>query len=228
MTALPDPADALVPDPDHPVRATGRVRTPPPPSYGSIGPDRKVVGYRMHSIGFLRKSRNRLASLLYEMLITHIPSHSVRLGFLRLAGARIGPHVSICRGTRVLDPEFLTIEGNATVGLRCLLDARGGLTIGKNVVIASDVHIIGGGHLVNQPDFLSVAEPTLIDDYVWIASRAMILPSLIGRGAVVSAQTVVHKDVGELEIVAGSPFRRIGVRSPEALQYTIKHRPLFY
>ena len=69
--------------------------------------------------------------------------------------------------------------------------------------------------------------PTVVSDYAWIASRAMVLPSLIGRGGVVAAQAVVTKDIGECEIVGGVPAKVIGKRDPEALKYTGGYRPLF-
>ena len=81
--------------------------------------------------------------------------------------------------------------------------------------------------MINHPDFLPVPIPTVIEDYVWIASRAMILPSLIHRGAVVAAQALVNKDIGELEIVGGVPAKVIGKRNPDALKYSGRHRPLF-
>jgi acetyltransferase-like isoleucine patch superfamily enzyme len=96
------------------------------------------------------------------------------------------------------------------------------------VTIASDVHFIGGGHDINHPDFLPVPIPTVVQDYVWIASRAMVLPSLIHRGAVVAAHAVVNKDVDELAIVGGVPAKVIGKRPADALGYTNNHRPLFY
>jgi acetyltransferase-like isoleucine patch superfamily enzyme len=97
------------------------------------------------------------------------------------------------------------------------------------VTIASDVHLIGGGHDINHPDFLPVPIPTVIEDYVWIASRAMVLPCHIKRGAVVAAQALVnqYKDVGELEVVGGVPAKVIGKRDADALQYSAYYRPLF-
>ena len=56
----------------------------------------------------------------------------------------------------------------------------------------------------------------------------MILPSLIGRGAVVAAQAVVNKDIAELDIVGGVPAKVIGKRDADALQYKNTRRPLFY
>jgi acetyltransferase-like isoleucine patch superfamily enzyme len=162
------------------------------------------------------------------MFVTYIPFHFIRLGYLRLFGARIGEGSSIMRGTTVLDIEFLRIGKNSTIGMRCLLDSRAAIWIGDNVTLASDVQIVGGGHDINHPQFLPIPGiPTVICDYVWIASRAMTLPCIIGRGAVVAAHSLVTKDIGELEVVGGVPAKVIGKRNPDALQYSASYRPLF-
>ena len=200
----------------------------PPPAHWITGPNGRITGFEMEDMGFRRKLRNRLGELFYNAIITHIPSHTIRLGFLRLCGATIGKGSAIMRTTEVLDIEFLVIGKCSTVGGRCLLDARAGLYIGDNVTIASDVHILGGGHDINHPDFPPVPVPTVIEDYVWIASRAMVLPAHIRRGAVVGAQALVVKDVGECEVVGGHPAKVISKRNPEALKYSASYRPLFY
>ncbi|MGV0850952.1 acyltransferase [Mycolicibacterium phlei] len=203
------------------------LRLPPPPKYDLL-PDGRVANYRMQDMPLWRKARNRIGQLLYNMLVTHIPSHHVRLAYLRLFGAKIGKGSSVNRGTTILDIDFLTIGEDCCVGARCMLDARAGLYLGNNVILASDVHILGGGHDINHPDFLPVPNPTVIEDYVWIASRAMVLPSHIGRGAVVAAQAVVIKDVGELEVVGGNPARVVAKRNPDALKYSGRFRAPFW
>ena len=190
--------------------------------------DGRVVDFKMPGMGFRRKARNRIGMLLFNMFMTHIPSHTIRLQFLRMFGATIGTDSAIMRGTSVFDIEFLSIGDNTAIGNRCLLDARGGISIGSNCSIASDVHILGGGHDINSPDFLPVPIPTVIQDYVWIASRAMILPALIRRGAVVGAQALVVKDIDELTVVGGVPGKVIGKRNADALVYKSKFRPLFF
>jgi acetyltransferase-like isoleucine patch superfamily enzyme len=120
------------------------LKLPPPPSW-EVGPDGELANYRMQSMGLFRKARNRIAQILYNMFVTYIPFHAVRLGFLGLMGATIGEGSSIMRTTHILDPEFLRMGVNSTIGQRCLIDARAGIWIGDNVTIASDVHIIGGG-----------------------------------------------------------------------------------
>lgn len=207
--------------------AAPTLKLPPPPTY-DLQPDGRVANYRMQSMGMARKARNRIGQLLYNMVVTYIPSHHIRLAYLRAFGATLGKGVAVNRGTTVLDIEFLTIGDDSTVGARCLLDARAGLYLGSNVILASDVQILGGGHDINHPDFLPVPNPTVIEDYVWIASRAMVLPSHVGRGAVVAAQAVVIKDVGELEVVGGNPAKVIAKRNPIGLQYSGRFRAPFW
>ena len=146
-----------------------------------------------------RQTRSRpYAALFYNSIVTHIPFHFIRLNYLRLFGATIGKGSALNRGTTVWSIPYIVIGENVAIGFRCLLDARAGIAIGNDVVIASDTQIIAGGHDVNHPNFVPAPnppDPVVIDDYVWIASRAMILPCLIGRGAVVAAQSVVNKEV---------------------------------
>lgn len=199
-----------------------------PKSWYELDENNRAVAFKMQGIPFSQKVRNRLGELIFNFFITHVPSHAIRQGWLRMCGAKIGKRCSILRGTTILDPSYFTIGDGVAIGFRCLFDARAGIYIGNEVTIASDTQVIGGGHDVNHPDFLPIPIPTVICDYVWIASRAMILPSMIGRGAVVAAHAVVTKDVGELDIVGGVPAKVIGKRSPDALQYSNNSRPLFY
>jgi len=199
-----------------------------PPHEFIVDENDNLVYYKMQSMRFARKARNRLGELIYNSFVTHIPSHAVRQGYLRLFGATIGKGSAIMRGTTILDIEFLTIGDGTTIGNRCLLDSRAGLWIGNNVTIASDVRLVGGGHNINDPYFLPVpGEPSVIEDYVWIATSAIVIAAFIRRGAVVAAGAVVIKEVGECEVVGGNPAKVIGKRDPNALKYSGGYRPLF-
>jgi len=91
------------------------------------------------------------------------------------------------------------------------IDARERIEIGANVRIApysiildSDFHDIKD-HFSDGP-----SKPVIIEDDVWIATRATILKGVtIGRGAVVAAGAVVTKDVPPYTIVAGVPAKVI-------------------
>jgi acetyltransferase-like isoleucine patch superfamily enzyme len=56
----------------------------------------------------------------------------------------------------------------------------------------------------------------------------MVLPSLIGRGAVVAAHSVVNKEVPPFAIVGGVPAKVIGERNKDALQYSGKYKLPFF
>ena len=223
--------ELFVADPEDRARklaAAPGLKLPPDPTW-ELGPDGRVLWYKMQSMSFARKVRNRLSTVLFNMIVTYIPSHFIRQNFLRwVGGSTIGKGSTIFRGTTVFDPEFLTIGNDSTIGFRCFLDSRAGIAIGDNVTIASDTQILGGGHDINHPDFLPCPIPTVIEDYAWIASRAMILPSHIHRGAVVAAHALVTKDVGELEVVGGIPAKLLTKRNPDALKYSAHYRPLFF
>lgn len=165
----------------------------------------------------------QLGERVYNYLITWLPSHHVRQLFLRLLGVSIGRRSSIMMGTTILGARFLTIGDAVSIGGRCLLDARGGITIDDDVVIASDVQIITGKHLVNSPDFDIRLGPVRIKHHAWVASRSMVLQELtIGVGGVVAACSMVTQDVADMQIVGGAPAKPIGTR-----ESTLDYHPVF-
>lgn len=163
----------------------------------------------------------------YNILINKIPSHHVRIWWLRAGGARIGKGSSIWRNTEVLGVENLVIGEDSVIAWHCQVDARAGLVIGDHVAIASHVLIIAGTHDLLAPEFWSISAPIYIEDYAWIASRALIgQGSYIGRGAVVTANTVVAKEVAPYKIVGGSGAKIMGER-PHDLNYKVGGKGLF-
>ena len=105
-----------------------------------------------------------------------------------------------------------------------VLNGRGGLVIGDNVDIAQDVFILTEQHDQNDDMHALVKKSVHIDDYVWIASRATVLPGVnLGRGAVVASGAVVTKDVAPMTVVGGVPARFMSERTSR-LQYTFNYR----
>jgi len=221
-----EPASADPADIARKLAANPKLKIPPAPQW-ILDDDHRVIGAVQEGVTRYRMARNYLAALIYNSFVTHIPFHAVRQAYLRLFGATIGKDTAINRGTAIWDIEYLTIGDRCSIGFQCLLDCRGGIAIGDDVVIASDTQFVGLSHDVNHPDFVPIPIPIVVEDYVWIASRAMILQTHIHRGAVVAAHAVVNTDVGELEIVGGVPAKVIGKRNPEALKYSGKFKLLF-
>ena len=81
---------------------------------------------------------------------------------------------------------------------------------------------------MNNPNFVDYYRPIIIDDHVWIGSRATILPGVtIGRGAVVMAGAVVTHNVEPFAVVGGVPARKVRERELTDPQYSLNFRPLF-
>lgn len=120
------------------------------------------------------------------------------------------------RGFEVRSPWKLTIGAGTIVGHNALLDARMGLTIGNNVNISNEVMIWTLHHDYNSTDFAQTGQAVIIEDYVWLCSRTVILPGVtIGKGAVVAAGAVVTRNVLPYTVVGGVPAKQIATRNKD-------------
>lgn len=118
---------------------------------------------------------------------------------------------------------------NSVVNQKCRLDTRGSIFIGNNVSISAEVCILTADHDLRSPAFAGRTKPVTIADFAFVGTRALILPGVsVGRGAAIGAGAVVTRDVPECAIVAGCPAKRIGVRDPSALNYSITYGRLFH
>ncbi len=108
-----------------------------------------------------------------------------------------------------------TVGEGTWIGAFCVIDGSGGLSIGKGCDISSGVQIYthsSAKRCVSGRAHQDVdRKPTSIGDYVFIGAGAVInMGVAIGESAVIGAGAVVTRDVGECEIFAGVPARKIG------------------
>jgi maltose O-acetyltransferase len=161
-------------------------------------------------------------------IVARIPSHTLRLAFYRSAMRfRIGRHSYIFSGASFTTRGNFSIGDHTTINDHCRLDNRAGLFIGDNVSISPEVCILTADHDPQDPEFGGRNRAVTIADYVFIGTRAMILPGVtLARGAVIAAAAVVTRDIEPLSIVAGSPAREIRKRNPD-LRYKVDYCRLF-
>ena len=103
----------------------------------------------------------------------------------------------------------ITIGEKSTIGDRTEIHCGNKVVIGREVAISwdviileSDYHTAGGGDATSQP--------IIIEDYVWIGTRSIILKGItIGRNSVIGAGSVVTKSIPPNSIAAGNPARII-------------------
>ncbi|MBC8206019.1 MAG: acyltransferase [Kiritimatiellales bacterium] len=152
-------------------------------------------------------------------MLAHFPCQWFRKFVLRLLGAQIDRSAVLYGGFEIRSPRKLTIGANSSIGHKATLDARGGLTIGRNVNFSSEVMIWTAQHDYRSSTFETNFKSVTIGDYVWLGPRCIILPGVtVGEGAVVAAGAVVTKDVEPYAVVAGVPAKKISDR-PGNLNY---------
>lgn len=184
-----------------------------------------------------RRLPRRLQSLLSRLWITYqgailfaatlvggIPSHHARRFFYRhVFGVRLGRGSIIHWKTKFFKPEGVVIGEYCNIGNGAFLDGRLGITIGSRVATGSEIMIYTMQHNIDSPGFEAVGGPVVIEDYVYIGPRAIILPNVhIGYGAVVAAGAVVTGDVAPYAVVGGVPAKFLRERS-----HDLDYRPDF-
>ncbi|HRN69546.1 MAG TPA: acyltransferase [Candidatus Woesebacteria bacterium] len=182
----------------------------------------------------VQKIIRRIKTIVLELdiailrFVGYIPSHLIRRFFYVIAGIKIGKKGAIHMWASFYDPKNISIGDDTIIGERVVLDGRDKLKIGNHVDIASEVMIYNGQHDINDESFKAVFEPVVIEDYVFIGPRAIILPGVtIGKGAVVGAGAVVTKDVTPFAIVGGVPAKVIGERNLKNPRYKLGRPALF-
>ncbi len=164
---------------------------------------------------------------LLNHVVCRIPLASVRMAAYAWGGVAFEDHRSgvIMLGSEVHAPQQLRIGSGSAIGRHCVLDARGGIAIGRDVNISSHARLQTAKHLIDDPDFAHQFSPIVLADRVWIAEGAFVLGGVtIGEGAVVAAAAVVTADVEAYSVVAGVPARKIRERSRD-LRYHLEWRP---
>ena len=93
------------------------------------------------------------------------------------------------------------------------IHAYSSIEIGNNCLIAANCQIFdGNGHDMSFPDTenrintMGSSKPIKIEDDVWIGANSIILPGVtIGKGSVISANSVVIKDIPSMVLAGGNP-----------------------
>ena len=170
----------------------------------------------------------RIKTVFWELInfklgiVGHVPSHYIRRFFYRLYGVKIGKGSTIHMNAVFYYPPNISIGEDSIIGERTVLDGRDKLVFGNHVDVATEAMFYNGEHDVNDASFKGKYAPVVVEDYVFIGPRAIILPGVtVKKGAVVAAGAVVTKDVEEFKIVGGVPAREIGERKVKDLNYRL-------
>ena len=161
---------------------------------------------------------------LYNYWLTFFPVHSIRLFYLRnFMNIPIGKNSFIHMGC--IFYENVVIGNNTVVGRSCRL--LGNITVKNNVSITAESYLISSSHYKDSPVFESFTKPILIEDYAWIGARSMVMPGvIIGKGAILGANSIAVNNIPSYAIYGGNPAKMIGKRLNNQ-EYILMYNPLF-
>lgn len=169
--------------------------------------------------------RNELRALWLQFLcsLPGGPGAWLRRKTFRRHFAKFDRSTRIASGLRVTNPECISIGSNCDFNHDVFITGGGGVTIGNYVGLGPGVKIWSVNHRYEDPDVPWMKQgydkqAVDIEDDVWLGANCFVMPGTrIGRGAIVSAGTVLMKSVPAFAIVAGNPGRVVGWRKrPDA------------
>ena len=150
-----------------------------------------------------------------------IPSSGLRVGLLRLFGARIGQGVVIKPSVQVKYPWHLVVGDQCWIGEHVWIDNLTTVRLESNVCLSQGAYLCTGNHDWTDPAFGLMIAPIHLADGSWAGAKAILAPGcVLGRGSVASAGSVVLGAVPDFEVYAGNPAvfvkeRRIRTRDAE-------------
>lgn len=185
------------------------------PNVEGVREDGRVIDLSLAGKGNYRAKRGALIELIWfvvEACVINnklLPLSSVRVGLLRLFGAKIGMGCRFVHPLRVKSPWNLEVGDNCWFGVDVWIYNQALIRIGSNVCISQGTFLSAGSHDMSTTMDLRVA-PIIIEDGVWITSKCVVQMGVtIGRSAVVTPLSVVHRSLDPEGVYGGNPCRFI-------------------
>lgn len=166
----------------------------------------------------------------------------IQRSVFRLFGMKIGkgskvgnlkvtwPHRVKIGNNSVIEKAYLKYDGPYGEGYRIIIGNQCFIGMGveincchkiiikDHVLIASGTKIVDHNHSITKGSLIHKQPSSdickiVIEEDVWIGFNSVLLPgSKMGKGSVLAAQSVLNREMGEYEIWAGIPARKIGMR----------------
>ena len=142
----------------------------------------------------------------------------IRNAVYRLLGMKIKGFCWIQPRVTIVNLRRLKVSRNFGCNTGTYINAIGGITIGENVLIGSNVTISSGLHPIDGRKQSVFSRPVIpmpisIGSDVWFGAGSSVMPGVsIASGTVVGANAVVTKNTELFAVVAGVPARTIKFR----------------
>lgn len=135
-----------------------------------------------------------------------ITAYGFKRRILRALGAELAADVVVKPKAKITFPWKLSIGDNSWIGEEAWLLNLDEIKIGSNVCISQRAFLCAGSHNWTKESFDLITKPIIIEDGVWICADVFIGPGVtVGENSVVTAGSVVNKDLPPNMICSGNP-----------------------
>lgn len=126
-------------------------------------------------------------------------------------------HTTILNVTIYDEARFLWGPGSVTYGLRAWVYQQTEMRVGPGCLFSEDIQIRTSDHhsIIDLDSMAATNAPAdvAIQEHVWVGARVMIMKGVhVGAGAIIGAGSILGQSVGEAELWAGVPARRLRQR----------------
>jgi maltose O-acetyltransferase len=166
-----------------------------------------------------------LALIIYYGILRYLPDeydhpvfswcNRLRSSVVRLLVKHAGRGINIHRKASFGTGRNIVMGDRSNIGVNCTIATRGGIELGRNVLMGPDIMLLSSNHRFDRTDVPVMDQgmmyaPIRIGNDVWIGARVIILAGVtIGDHAIIAAGSVVTKDVERGAIVGGVPAKTI-------------------
>jgi acetyltransferase-like isoleucine patch superfamily enzyme len=121
----------------------------------------------------------------------------------------------------------IILDDNANIGFNCEIFSASRVKVGKNILMAAYVYLVGGTHHFNRTDIPILyqtrsSQGIEVGDNTWLGAHAVVFDGVrIGKECIIGAGAVVNKDIPDWKIAMGTPAkvfkdrREIEARNPD-------------
>ncbi|MBO0933192.1 putative colanic acid biosynthesis acetyltransferase [Fibrella sp. HMF5036] len=142
------------------------------------------------------------------------PLHAWRIWVIRLFGGKIGRHNAIYSNCTIWAPWLLETEDVVIIGPNVEVYNPGGVYIGHHAIVSQHAYLCGATHDYNSPAFTYLPTKLVLEPYVWICAKAVVLPGVrCAEGSILGAGSILSKHTRPWTIYAGNPARPVKTRT---------------
>jgi putative colanic acid biosynthesis acetyltransferase WcaF len=141
------------------------------------------------------------------------PFSGIKVGLLRLFGAKVGRGVVIKPSVNIKYPWNLEIGNFTWIGEKVWIDNLDKVKIGNNCCLSQGVLLLIGNHDYKKETFDLMVAPIELEEGVWIGARSIITGGIVCKShSVMAVNSVASTDLEAFGIYRGNPAAKVKTR----------------